>query len=552
MSFSWSAELGDRPFDLVVVGGGIIGAGVARDAALRGLRVALIDQVDFGSGTSAASTRLIHGGLRYLEQFDFALVRLDLAEREILLHVAPHLVSPLPFLVPIYRRSLLYRLRLRLGMLLYDLLSYDRSLPGHRFLSAAEARVLEPGLAPEGLEGAALYYDAQAPLTERLCVENVVDAVEAGAVALNHTRVTGLLRDDTGAVAGVTARDELDGRELQLEAPVVVTTTGPWLDETLALAQPDHVPVLRRTKGVHLVAPAVTRHAVVLFAGQDDRLFFVIPWLGSSLVGTTDTDYDGDPALAQADQEDIDYLLSEVTNAFPAAPWRQIFYTIAGVRALVRRDEVAAGAVSRRHKVRDEAASGTPGLIAVIGGKLTAYRGIAEEAVDAVCRRLEVRAPSHTRDRPLPGAAGYGPALVTEARRRGEEVGLDPEQAAHLVTVYGARYAEVLQIVAAEPRLAQRVDPTAPDCLAALHHAVLREGGRTLDDILRRRTTVGLMAGQGLAGAERAAAEVAPLLGWDGERTAAEVTAYRRTIARMRAPAAAGAPSLPALSGGGG
>jgi glycerol-3-phosphate dehydrogenase len=543
-----------KALDLVVIGGGILGCAVARDAALRGLRVALVEQEDFAAGTSSASTRLIHGGLRYLEQLDFGLVRQDLAERERLLRLAPHLVRPLPFLVPIYRRGWRYRLKLRAGMLLYDLLAYDRSLPGHRFLSAAETLALEPALSPAGLEDAALYYDAQVELAERLCIEQVVAATAAGAVALNHTRVTGLLRDPAGAVAGVTARDQLDGRELTLRAPVVINATGPWLDETLDLVEPGHRPLLRRTKGIHLVTPPVTRHAVVLFAGADDRLFFVIPWLGFSFVGTTDTDYQGDPGQARADPDDIAYLLDEVSRAFPNAPWRQIYYTTAGVRALVRREGVAAGAVSRKHRLLDHAARGQPGLISIAGGKLTAHRDIAEEAVDLACRRLAIDAPSRTRQAPLPGAAGYGPATLAAARQQGAALGLAGDQCDHLVRVYGARYAEVLDLIAAEPRLAGRLEAGAPDCLAQLHHAVRREYARTLADVLLRRTTLGFSAGQGLAAAERAAAELARALGRDAAWARAEADAYRAAVARWRDPAQAaraafGAAATPAAGG---
>jgi glycerol-3-phosphate dehydrogenase len=532
-----AAELDGCRFDVIVIGGGIIGCGIARDAALRGLRVALVEQMDFGAGTSATSTRLVHGGLRYLEQFDFGLVRQDLAEREILLRIAPHLVKPLPFLVPIYRRGLFYRTKLRAGMILYDLLSYDRSLPGHRFLSAAETLALEPGLAADGLEGAALYYDAQVELTERLCVENVLDAVEHGAVALNHTRVTGLLRDSQGAVVGVAARETLSDASLQLWAPVVVAATGPWLDETLGLATGERPPVLRRTKGVHLVTPPVTRHAVVLFAEQDDRLFFVVPWLGYSFVGTTDTDFEGDPGQVRAEAEEVTYLANEVARVFPAAPWRRIFYTTAGVRALVRRDDVAAGAVSRRHLLRDYSAEGVPGLLAVLGGKITAYRDIAEEAVDAVGRRLAVHPPSRTRQRPLPGGSGYYPGLIDEARARARSFGAEPALGEHLVAVYGARSQEVMDLIAAEPRLAEPIEVGERDCLAQAHHAVICEGARTLADILLRRLTLGLTAGQGLASVERIAAEVAPLLGWTAEQIEAEVAAYRQLVARMREPA---------------
>jgi glycerol-3-phosphate dehydrogenase len=290
---------------------------------------------------------------------------------------------------------------------------------------------------------------------------------------------------------------------------------------------------------VHLVTPAATRHAVVLFAESDNRLFFVVPWLGLSLVGTTDTDFTGDPRQARATTEDIDYLVAAVDQAFPDAPWRQIYFTTAGVRALVRRDGMAAGAVSRKHRLVDHAARGAPGLVSIVGGKLTAYRGIAEEAVDAACRRLAIVAPSRSRDVPLPGAAGYGPETLAAARRQGDEMGLADGLAEHLVTTYGARYTAILRLIAAQPRLAERLDPAEHDCLAQLHHAVEREAARTLSDVFLRRLSLGFTANQGLPAVDRAAAELASLLGWDAERTAAEVADYRATIARMREPARA-------------
>ncbi|MCC6626473.1 MAG: glycerol-3-phosphate dehydrogenase/oxidase [Chloroflexi bacterium] len=519
-----------RPLDVIVIGGGIIGCAIARDAALRGLRVALVEQADYGGGTSAASTRLVHGGLRYLEQLDFGLVRQDLAERERLLHLAPHLVRPLLFLVPIYGRGALYQAKLRAGMVLYDLLSYDRSLPGHRFLSTAETLAAEPGLAPDGLEGAAVYSDAQIELAERLCIEHVVGAVDAGALALTYTRVTDLLRDSDGGVTGVRVVDQLTDRAEELRAPVTINATGPWLDALLSTLDPTHRPLLRRTKGVHLVTPPATRQAVVLFAGADERLFFVIPWLGLALVGTTDTDFEGDPADARAEPADIAYLVDAVSQAFPHGPWRQIHYTMAGVRALVRREGVSTGAVSRKHRLLDHASAGHPGLISVVGGKLTAHRDIAEEAVNAACARLGVRAPARTRTRPLPGGVGFGPVLPATARRQGLALGLDADQCDHLVRVYGSRYVEVYDLIADRPALAARLDPAAPDCLAQVHHAVQREGARRLTDVLRRRTTLGFSPGQGLAAADRAAAALAEALGRDEATAAAEAVAYRRMV----------------------
>lgn len=518
--------------DLIVIGGGIIGGAVARDAALRGLRVILIEQDDFGAGTSNASSRLIHGGLRYLEQFDLALVRQDLAERERLLHLAPHLVRPLPFLVPLYRKSRLYQLKLRAGLTLYDLLAFDRSLPGHRLLSPEAARARVPALAEEGLAGAALYYDAQVALTERLCVEQIVAATAAGASVFNHSRVTALLRDAAGAVVGVSVHDELAGRQWDCRASIVINATGPWLDELLDLIEPDHRPLLRRTKGIHLVMPAMSDDALVLFAEQDGRLFFVIPWLGFAYVGTTDTDFSGDPGQAAADSEDVEYLLKAVQAFLPAIRGQPVFYTTAGVRALVRRTDVATSAVSRRHRLLDHAERGAPGLLSIVGGKLTAHRGIAEEAVDLACRRLGIVAPGTTRQRPLPGAIEYGPTTLPQATREAAARGLDSAQSQHLVELYGSRYGEILELIIDRPRLAARLDPGGPACLAQVHHAVQREQARTLSDVLLRRLTVGLMANPSLAGARLAAAEMAELLGWDEARQLAELTTYQAGLTR--------------------
>src|SRR5438477_401587 len=273
-------SLGGRTVDLLVIGGGVIGAGIARDAALRGLEVALVEQADFGSGTTSRPTRLIHGGLRYLELFDFALVRSDMREREILLRIASHLVFPLPFLLPLYRPTFLYQLKLRLGMQLYDLLSLDKSLPKRQHLDRSATLAAEPSLEPDGLAGAWRFYDAQVPLVERLVVENLVDASAHGASVLNHARVIDFLREDD-RVVGSRVRDTIGGGDLDIGARFTVIATGPWLDRTIAPLRKRSDPLLRLTKGVHIVTRRAVEHAHVLFARSDGRLFFVVPWLGA-------------------------------------------------------------------------------------------------------------------------------------------------------------------------------------------------------------------------------------------------------------------------------
>jgi len=485
-------SLGGRTVDLLVIGGGIVGAGIARDAALRGLSVALVEQHDLGSGTSSRPTRLIHGGLRYLELFDFGLVRSDMRERETLLRIAPHLVFPLAFLMPLYRRGPFYRLKLRVGMLLYDLLSLDKSLPKRKRLGRSETLAAEPNLDPDGLGGAWRFYDAQVPFVERLVVENAADAAAHGALILNHARATGYLRDGS-SVVGASVEDRIAGSTFDVRARFTVNATGPWLDGTLAPLRPDSRPLLRLTKGTHLVVSRATEQAHVLFAKRDGRLFFVLPWNGYTMVGTTDTDYVGDPAAAEASSEDVEYLRTEASRAFPHAPFDRIHFTWAGVRALVREEGVAEGEVSRKHKLYDHRRrDGVDGVLSVIGGKITAYRSIAEEVTDVVARRLGSSARCRTSERVLPGAERAAPA-TTDA-----------------------------------------LCPHAATTREEIVQAVRVEWAMTLADVLLRRTAIGLAACQGLDRLDTIADLVGGLLGWDPARRAAEVAAYQREIAPMR------------------
>jgi glycerol-3-phosphate dehydrogenase len=528
------------PLDVLIVGGGIVGTGIARDLALRGLKVALVEQHDLASGTSSRPTRLIHGGLRYLEMFDFALVRTDMREREVLLRVAPHLVRPLPFFMPMAGRSLLYRAKLMAGMQLYDALSFDKSLPTRQWLPRQQVLRAEPALNPTHLQGAWQFYDAQVSLVERLVLENALDAATEGAAVLTHAPAVRLLRDDHGSVTGATVRDALSGREVEARARLTVNASGPWLDMTTAPLRPGRRPLLRLTKGVHIVTPSATEHAHVLFARRDGRLFFVIPWLGYSLVGTTDTDYQGDPTDAAATAADVEYLVEEARHAFPAGHFDQVHYTWAGVRALVRMEDVDEGKVSRKHALHDHArGEGVEGIVSVVGGKITGYRAIAEEVGDLVTRklgRLDHGAAKTTRTRPLPG--GRLTDVQTYVRDdvwpRAQIVGLDLAQAQHLGAIYGSLTPTVLARVEQDPRLAQRVCPHQPTIAAQLDRAVLDEWALSLGDVLLRRTALGLEACQALDCLDTVAAHVGGLLGWSAAERLRQIDAYRHEIEPMR------------------
>jgi glycerol-3-phosphate dehydrogenase len=524
------AALAGEHFDVAVIGGGIIGAGIARDAAIRGLRVALFEKADFGSGTTAGSTRLIHGGLRYLEMLDFGLVRMDLRERETLLRIAPHLVKPLEFIMPFYGSSLFYRCKMKMGMTLYDLLSYDSTLPRHRFLTPGELKTMEPNLCRQDLQGALVYFDAQANSPERLCLENIIDAREHGAQTFNYTEVTGALY--TGdVIQGIRVRDLLsdDRTEVSVKSRVVVNASGAWFDRVAGrLSDPGRATQIRTTKGVHIALPPVTNRAVVVFSRVDGRLMFVIPWLGHSWIGTTETDFAADPATAQATSADVDYVLRSVTGYFPMLDTTQIYFSNAGVRALVKK-KGSRSSISRRHRIADGSQSGAGNLLSVLGGKITGYRAIAEEVVDAVCGKLNVNAPCATAKIPLPGACeDVKPSDVSSAGLKGETI-------AHLFNVYGSRATDVIQLAASEERWREPLSPYAPDIAAQVIFAARAEQCVRLVDFLLRRTLLGFSQDQGQSAVARAAALLAEELAWSTERTSAEIRLYQDFLTTTQA-----------------
>ena len=381
-------------FDVIIIGAGINGAGIARDAAMRGLKVLLIDKGEPGCGTTSASTRLIHGGLRYLEHFEFGLVRESLREREILLRIAPHLVKPLPIAIPTYKQGKRGRLTIRAGMVLYDLLSWGKSLPSHQMLSRAQTLERWPGLNPDGLVGSALYYDAQVEFPERLVAANVRSACEFCAEVRTHTRVTGFTVED-GKVSGVEFVSENDQKEFA-EAAIVINAAGPWIDLVLERAPVESPKLIGGTKGSHLIVPpfpSAPANAIYLEARSDGRPIFIIPWNKLYLIGTTDVRFEGNPDEVRCEPWEIDYLLSETNIALPNAGLTResILDTYSGVRPLPATDDKDEQSITRRHFIREHPR--LPNLLSIVGGKLTTYRSLAQECVDLIFRKLGKDSP---------------------------------------------------------------------------------------------------------------------------------------------------------------
>lgn len=515
---------GER-FDVLVIGGGITGAGIARDLALRGASVALVEQDDFASGTSSRSTKLIHGGLRYLERLDLGLVFEACRERYILQQIAPHMVRPLPLMIPLYRGAKRSRLMVHAGLTLYDLLALLRNTHAHRMLSADAARQRQPLLDPRGLSGAALYWDCRMD-DARLCLENVIAAREAGAVTVNYARVTALVRHG-GRITGAVVEDRERGGQLEVAARVVVNAAGPWLDRVGALAG-NWTPRLRPTRGSHLLVPRLAggEEALYLSSNRDNRMFFVIPWGELSLIGTTDLDDDSPPEEAAVSAGEIDYLLAETAHYLPATHLTaaDIVSTFAGIRPLLAGGPGQASTVSREHALFETA----EGLIAIGGGKYTTYRSMAVEVADRVMTRLgRPRGRVQTHRLPLPGGAAGWDAVLRDVPASVRRHGFDAGTLQRLVDRYGARTSHLLSLLGHEPELAT---PVVPGLLRVeVAYAADFELARTPEDVLRRRSPLALLPGHGLT----AIAEVAALLGrrlaLPAEQLAATADSYRRS-----------------------
>lgn len=473
------SSLGGEVFDVLVVGGGIFGAGIARDAALRGLRVALIDKADFASGTSSRSSKLIHGGFRYLEQAAYRLVMESCRERQVLQKIAPHLVKPLPFLLPVYQGDQRSLGKMRIGMALYDALALFRNTARHRGLSAQATLEQETSLARHGLRGSIRYYDCQED-DARFCVENILDAARLGAVCVNYCALSGFVSQNGGIVAA-SVEDHIGHETDQVRAKCFINAAGPWVDQVAGLAGAGNS-YLKPTKGVHILLPRLTEHHAIAFqAKRDGRIMFVLPWNDCSIVGTTDTDFSGPPDDVHADAADIQYIMSEVHALFPDAKvdYGDIITTFAGLRPLLYSGNGSKpSSRSREWQIIHHG----PNFMSIAGGKYTTYRAEAQKIVDELLRMLGSKArPCVTDKTPLP------PHLTVED-----------------------------QLIADAPKV------YASD----IRRACEQEMATSVDDVMRRRTSLALSRFGGPESAAAVARIMAASLAWSDAQMRASLQQY--------------------------
>lgn len=527
--------LASQDFDVLVIGGGVTGCGAARDAALRGLKVALVEREDFASGTSSRSSRLIHGGLRYLEHGHLGLVFESSIERMRLLKLAPHLVRPLAFVWPVYEGARVPRWKLNAGLMLYDALALFRNVKGYQGLNAREVQESEPGLRPEGLKGGARYYDA-ATDDARLTLANALGASEAGATLVNHASVLRLVVEE-GQARGAVVVDHLTGQELTMRARVLVNATGPWSDEIRRLDAQGETHAVRGSKGVHIEVPRArlgNREALTLLSPVDGRVMFILPAGPHTIIGTTETATHAHPAEVRATEADVKYLIESANGFFPNAHLTRedVISAWAGIRPLVSRGYSHggndAGSASREHAIDVS----PTGVLAISGGKLTTFRVMARDVVNAVEKHLG--RPHHkpaTVALPLPG--GDMPSFEAELAAANPVIG-QPALAEHLVRFYGTRWRGVWALVGEDASLGRPLAEGLPYLRAEAAWGVTHEFVHSLSDLLVRRLKVAFETRDlGRAAAREAAEVMAPLLGWSADETQARLAAYEEDVRRL-------------------
>jgi glycerol-3-phosphate dehydrogenase len=521
------SRLSNQTFDVLIIGGGATGCFAARDCAMRGLSVALVEARDFASATSAHNSKLAHGGLRYLRNLEISLVRESLAERRNLMRMAPHMVRPLPFLLPLYKAGALERTKLKLGLQLYDFLSYDRNrlndpaqhLPGHRWIAPDQALAQEPVLAGEGFEGAFEYHDAQMYMPERIALENLIDADAHGAAIANYVAAGKLLLRN-GKIEGCSVEDRRSGARFDIRARTVLVAAGPWADLFLEQATGQEAAHrLIRSKGIHLLVPAISRAALTIEAGSGH--LFALPWRGHTLLATTDTPFQGDPAAVSVDEKDIEGFLGTFRKYLPQAQLARdkVEYFYAGLRPLVSDGSKDSYKVSRRFELVDHGKEGAlDGLFSALGGKWTTSRRLAEKITDTLVARLGKKAPGCTTATiALPGGRfdrfedmvkGYVKTWPGISSLR---------NMAHML---GARLPQALK--------AARLTDLAPlgrsgDTPAQIAFAMTEEMALTLEDMVMRRTALGQFGKPDARLLETIASQMAAQLGWTAEKTAKEI-----------------------------
>ena len=535
-----------RVYDLIVVGAGINGLGIARDAAARGLSVALVEKDDFCSGVSAWSGRLIHGGLRYLEHGEVALVRESLRERERLFRLAPHLVKPVSLLMPFYKRNKRPSWLIRMGMIAYDVLSFDKKSPSHKILSTADVTARFSGMEKSGLGGSALFTDGQVEYAERLCVELAVAARADGALILTHSEVTELVIEN-GQATGVRYTDLISGEAATLQGRVVMNAAGPWVDWLLgnpsdaSLAPAAAKRHIGGSKGTHIVVdpfPGAPTDVVYYESQSDQRLVLVIPWMGRFLIGCTDTLFNAEPDSARATVGEVDYLLTEANALMPNAGLTResVLFTYSGVRPLPYAPGIPEWKIPRSHIIFDHKKENKAKLFSIISGKLTTYRQLAEDAVNIALRELgRPKSASPTRGLPFPGAATDDFAAFRAQFLATTEV--EADTAVRLIDMYGTRAEQVVALVRKDTALGERFDPSSPAIAAELLFAIDYEAARTVTDVFARRILLAFEPDHGLLGAARAAEILGGQLGWSAEEQEKQIAEYAVWLDHLAVPA---------------
>lgn len=528
-------ELSSGRYDVLIVGGGITGIAIAREAAERGLSVCLVEKNDFGGATSASTSKLIHGGLRYLENFEIGLVRESLAERRILGLAASHLVKPLPFMIPVLPWSKPGKLILRTGLYMYDALSYDRNrdvpeghqIPGSVSLSEREVQAVDPMIASIA-KGALLYYDYQSLHPERLTLAFLKSALQKGAVFYNHTEATGFIVEEAGGrrnLQGAEVRDTITGKTATIRAGITINASGPWMDLVLGLADRKSETKLSRSTGIHFLTKPLFKHNnAVLFRTRSGRHFFVVPWEGFSLIGPTDRPYTKHPDELRPGQDDFDQLFEDINDTLPGAPLtRDMIVDIPiGIRPLIFSGKSTYKA-SRRYEILDHESKGLHGLISVAGGKWTTSRQLGEDVMTLALSKLPDPGNVmnvNTGELPLFGSPGFGnpdDIYIDFSLKNFSTEGISPEVHRHLISMYGTEHTRILEYVHKKKALAKPVSDRFPtkDIMAQVLFSVEHEGARTVSDIIRRRIalgTYGLPTEKELLAVAQLAA---PLLKWN-------------------------------------
>ena len=525
------AALGSESFDVLVIGGGVNGVGAALDAASRGLKVALIESQDIAAGTSSRSSKLIHGGLRYLEQYDFRLVREALHERELLVStLCPHLVKPVGFLFPLTEKFK-ERTYVGAGLALYDALrGFQRTLPWHKHLSQKQINEIAPSLRPDIIMGAIKYFDAQVD-DARHTLSVARTAARHGAIIATRVSAESLIRNGK-RVVGVKAKDLASGQTIAIKATVTVMCAGIWSDELHTKFDLKAGYNVTMSKGVHIVLPgsAIKSDAGIILKTPVSVLF-IIPWADKWIVGTTDTPYTGDRAQPFASREDVQYILDQANRVLtPQLKIQEIIGVYAGLRPLVANNKSSVTTKLSREYTVDRPA---PGFVSIAGGKYTTYRIMGKDVIDLAVNELRKITPeSVTEKLPLIGADGYF-ALMQQIEAISSESGLDTDTTTHLLNRYGSMISEILVLIKETPSLAKKLTADLPYITAEIYYAASHEGARTVDDVISRRTRIAFEApNHGVDLADSIAQIIAPVLGWSAKEYKASVAAYESLVDR--------------------